>query len=189
MPIITVYLIEGYDSSLRSKLASQLSDTARAVTGADADGVSVVINEVAADNYMRGGQHRQPGSPPPAAKDLVQDYLSAMENRDLDHARSFLSPEFTMTFPGNHQFRELEQLIAWAKNRYQSVNKTYQQFDESVGSDGTVVYCFGTLQGAWPDGSTFSDIRFIDRFLVVDGKLRDQKVWNDLGETVLNAGN
>jgi len=187
MPIITVTLIEGYDSSLRSRLASRLSDTARAVTGAVADGVSVVIHEVAADNYLRGGLSRQPGSPPAPAKDLVQDYLTAMENRDLDRARSFLSPEFTMTFPGNHQFHDLDQLIEWAKKRYQSVSKTYLQFDESIGSDGTVVYCFGTLQGTWLDGSTFSGIRFIDRFLACDGKLQDQEVWNDLGESLFKG--
>jgi hypothetical protein len=44
------------------------------------------------------------------------------------------------------------------------------------------VYCHGTLQGQWPDGSAFEGIRFIDRFLVQAGRLVRQDVWNDLAE-------
>jgi hypothetical protein len=40
--------------------------------------------------------------------------------------------------------------------------------------------------GELPDGTPYSGIRFIDRFTVRDGKLVDQNVWNDMGET-LNA--
>ena len=45
-----------------------------------------------------------------------------------------------------------------------------------------MVYCHGTLQGRWLDGSAFSGIRFIDRFLVQGGLLARQDVWNDLAE-------
>jgi hypothetical protein len=40
----------------------------------------------------------------------------------------------------------------------------------------------GVLHGQWPDGAEFDGIRFIDRFLVVDGLLARQEVWNDLAE-------
>jgi hypothetical protein len=40
--------------------------------------------------------------------------------------------------------------------------------------------CHGTLSGEWPDGSAFSDIRFLDRFELRSGKLTRQQVWNDL---------
>ena len=49
-------------------------------------------------------------------------------------------------------------------------------------ADGTVVHVQGTLHGQWPDGTDFDGIRFIDRFLVVDGRLARQEVWNDLAE-------
>jgi hypothetical protein len=45
-----------------------------------------------------------------------------------------------------------------------------------------VVYCSGTLEGVWLDGSAFSGIRFIDRFEVAGGRIVRQDVWNDLGE-------
>ena len=74
----------------------------------------------------------------------------------------------------------MEELVAWAKDRYRFVEKTFDGFDEN--GDGVIVYCYGTLNGEWPDGGLFSGIRFIDRFTLSDGKLCDHHVWNDLGE-------
>jgi len=85
------------------------------------------------------------------------------------------------------EMRDLDELIGWAKDRYTSVGKTYERFDVAPGEDGVAVYCYGMLAGEWLDGSKFSDIRFIDRFTVRDGKLVDQRVWNDVGETMLKA--
>jgi hypothetical protein len=62
------------------------------------------------------------------------------------------------------------------------VSKTQIKYDESWQGDTTVVYCRGMLNGVWLDGSEFKDIRFIDRFEVVKGKLQRQDVWNDLSE-------
>ena len=113
---------------------------------------------------------------------LVKDYLAAMEARDLALAKTFLAPGFVMLFPGGLVFTQLEELVARSKPRYRFVKKTYERFDEAAAADGSVVYCFGTLYGEWPDGKAFSGIRFIDRFTVRDGRLIDQKVWNDLAE-------
>ena len=117
----------------------------------------------------------------------IRAFLDAMENRDLIAAESFLAPGFVMEFPGGGKMHSLEELIAWAKPRYRSVGKRYERFDVSDaggggGEVGAVVYCFGTLEGVWNDGTSFSGIRFIDRFSIADGNITDQKVWNDLGE-------
>jgi phenylpyruvate tautomerase PptA (4-oxalocrotonate tautomerase family)/ketosteroid isomerase-like protein len=182
MPVITVTLIEGYDETVRRDLSHRLTDAAVAAIGAPLDGVTVVINEVAASNYMRGRQHRTPGTPPPSASQVVQDYLSAMERRDLAAATGLLAEGFTMTFPGKAVFRRPEELVEWAKARYRAVAKIYERFDEATDKDGAVVYCFGTLHGEWPDGKPFEGIRFIDRFKVSRGRIVDQMVWNDLAE-------
>lgn len=113
---------------------------------------------------------------------IVRDYLSAMEARDLETAQGFLGENFTMTFPGGAIFSRPDQLVDWAKSRYRSVGKSYSGFDEIAGPDGAIVYCYGTLYGVWLDDSDFSNIRFIDRFTVREGKLTDQQVWNDMGE-------
>ncbi|MCM0020541.1 MAG: nuclear transport factor 2 family protein [Tagaea sp.] len=115
---------------------------------------------------------------------LVKNFLDTMAARDLPAARALLAPGFAMTFPGGARFATLEELVAWAKPRYRWVKKKYERFDESRAAEGeTIVYCYGTLYGEWPDGAAFEGIRFIDRFAIRDGKLADQQVWNDLAES------
>ncbi len=122
-----------------------------------------------------------------SATQLVRQYLDAMQARDLPRARTLLGPGFRMTFPGAVQLDSLEALIEWSKPRYQFVSKSYEGFDEICTPDGSptserIVYCFGTLSGRWNNGQDFSGIRFIDRFVVLDGLLADQRVWNDMAE-------
>ena len=113
-------------------------------------------------------------------QDIVRRYLEAMEQRDLAKAKSFLAPGFHMTFPGDQQFTTLEQLVERSRKRYRSARKRYEHFD----AVGDKVYCYGTLFGELLDGTEYSGIRFIDRFTVKDGKLVDQKVWNDMAEVL-----
>jgi hypothetical protein len=77
---------------------------------------------------------------------------------------------------------KLEELLQWASSRYARVSKVYEQFDQCWRGDSVVVYCFGYLQGQWLDGSEIRNVRFIDRFEVVNGKICRQDVWNDLAE-------
>lgn len=119
----------------------------------------------------------------PTPEDTVRMFLGAMEERDLAAAESYLAPGFVMEFPGGGKMHTLTELVAWARPRYRSVSKQYERFDVSdVGDAEAVVYCFGTLEGVWNDGTSFSGIRFIDRFTLKDGQIMDQKVWNDIGE-------
>lgn len=183
MPVVRTTLIEGYDDETRQRLAQRLTDAVRATIAAPLDGITVVLEEVKPTSYMRGGQSRTPGKPALSGAALVREFLAAMEARDLDRARGFLADSFTMTFPGGARFTRLEDLVEWGRARYRFVRKTYDTFDEAFDANGAVVYCFGTLAGEWPDGTPFEGIRFIDRFSIADGKLADQKVWNDLAET------
>lgn len=126
----------------------------------------------------------QPSSSSPVTSDIVLAFLTAMEARDLKTASSFLGEGFKMTFPGNVHFSTLQELVAWGSKRYRFVKKTYDGFDEMQQDGHAVIYCYGTLNGEWPDGLPFADVRFIDRFEVKDGLLQDQRVWNDLAESV-----
>lgn len=126
-----------------------------------------------------------PDARSPAAIDLVSRYLAAMEARDLATARALLAPEFVMAFPGGVRLRALEELLAWAAPRYRHVRKIYERTDAATSADGIAVTCFGTLEGTWLDGTAFAGVRFCDWFLVRDGRLLRQEVWNDMGETRL----
>lgn len=183
MPVIRVVLIEGYDDEVRGRLLEGYSAVTRTVLEAVPEGITAFIEEVKPGSYRRGNKPKQPKAPPPAPEQLVRGFLAAMEQRDLDAARVFLADDFAMIFPGGARFSRLEELIDWAKSRYRRIAKTYDGFDTVPGMDRAVVYCHGTLSGEWPDGQSFSGIRFIDRFAVAGGRLLDQQVWNDLGES------
>ena len=62
MPVVTVTLMEGYDEQTRLELCTRLTDAVTDTIAAPLDGVTVVINEVPAANYMRGRQQRIPGA-------------------------------------------------------------------------------------------------------------------------------
>ncbi|ASJ73937.1 nuclear transport factor 2 family protein [Granulosicoccus antarcticus] len=119
-----------------------------------------------------------------AAESLVRDYLQAMEQRDLEKAQTFLANGFVMTFPGTGEMTSLSTLVDWSRSRYRYVRKTLAAVNIAHEPDGFVVFVHGSLSGEWPDGNTFSDIRFIDRFEVRNNRLERQDVWNDLANAL-----
>ena len=68
MPLVTVTLMEGYDEKTRSELCTRLTDAVTSTIAAPLDGVTVVINEVPAANYMRGRRQRIPGAAQPESQ-------------------------------------------------------------------------------------------------------------------------
>ena len=182
MPLVECVLIKGYNNTTRKILAERITDAACSAIGASPEFVTVTISEVDSDNYMRGRTQRTPSVAPMQPDDIVRAFLTAMEERDLGEAQSWLADGFTMTFPGGNEFTQLSKLVDWAKSHYQNVSKTFDGFEVSFHGLDATVYCRGTLYGVWCDGSAFNGIRFIDRFTITDGKITSQQVWNDLAE-------
>lgn len=182
MPMIECTLIKGYDKPTRQLLAERVTDAACATIGAHPDLVIVTVKEVDGENYMRGRINRNPAPAPTHPEGIVKSFLAAMERRDMDEATSYLSDAFEMTFPGGKRFQKPEELVEWSKERYQSVSKVFDGFDTALKGQEAIVTCFGRLQGIWPDGTAFSDIRFMDRFTIIGEKITSQMVWNDLAE-------
>ena len=181
MPVISVTLLPGYPQDAQHRLVQRLAHTAKSVIDASDAGTTVFVQEVSA--YRRDGNVFSSGGPVlPEASQLVAQFLECMAARNFEAAQAFLAPSFEMVFPGGETMHQLTELLSWAAPRYQKVGKTKMHFDESWQSDKTVVYCRGMLNGVWLDGTEFKDIRFIDRFEVVKGKLQRQDVWNDLAE-------
>jgi hypothetical protein len=113
---------------------------------------------------------------------FANDYLSAMEARDLDAAARYLEEQVTLTFPGGATFHGLAEIVNNSGSRYARVGKLIENWDAFESGDCWVVYCRGVLHGAWHDGQAFSGIRFIDRFEIGGDGIRRQDVWNDSGE-------
>ncbi len=181
MPVVSVTLLPGYAAETQHRMVNRLAQAVRSVIDTPEAGTTVFVNEVS--TYRRDGKVFSEGrAAHPVASDVVRDFLQAMQSRDLDRAQSFLSPDFRMCFPGGVVMHTLDELTAWAAQRYSHIGKHYEQFEESWQGDVTVVFCHGSLQGTWLDGESFEGIRFIDRMEVRGGQITRQDVWNDLAE-------
>ena len=181
MPITQITLLPGYPAEVRERLVERVSAAVRATIASPEAGITTYVHE--AVTYRRDGRVFTEGRAAlPVASELVRAFLQAMEARDLERARGFLAPGFEMLFPGGVRPASLEALVQRSALRYRRVGKRIERIDECFAADGTVVYVHGVLHGQWPDGAEFDGIRFIDRFLVVDGLRARQEVWNDLAE-------
>ena len=116
------------------------------------------------------------------AVETVTRYLRLVEARDLDAATPYLAPEVVITYPGGRIYRDLRAQFTSSSGRFRSICKAFEQFDVITEAGGIVIYVFGTLQGEDIQGGHFSDVRFIDRFVLREGLIVDHRVWNDLAE-------
>jgi len=118
------------------------------------------------------------------SEETVKKFLSALEDRNLEMAMSFLSTKFIMIFPGGIEMRTIDELLEWSKKRYSFVKKTYDTIDCLESENQNIIYCMGSLNGERNDGTPIRNVRFIDRFMIIDGKIEKLFVWNDLAESM-----
>lgn len=188
MPVIEVHLLEGYQPDDRRRLSESLTDAVRLVVPAPAEAVTIMLHEMPSDNYYRGRVTRTPAAALPDPCQVVEAFLSHLGERDLVGAQAHLANNVVMQFPNAPPMHTLDEIIEWSKPRYRSIAKQIQGTEafQSAG-DETVVFCRGTLSGEWPDGSSFDNVRFVDRFELINGKIIRQDVWNDLAEARTSA--
>ena len=117
-----------------------------------------------------------------AAVEVVRAFLEALQARDVAAAQRHLAPDARIVVPGGRVVGSVREIVANSSARYRAIGKDIERFDVVASADRVVVYCLGTLQGAWPDGTAFHGIRFVDRFELRDGRIVLQEVWNDAAE-------
>jgi len=110
----------------------------------------------------------------------VWDFLTLLAEDRYVEANQLREAGSPMLFPGGVVLTDCQQMPARAATLYRRVEKVFERFDEAATPEGTIVYNFGTLRGQWLDGTPFEGVRYLDRFVVRDGRIVDQKVWNDL---------
>lgn len=114
---------------------------------------------------------------------LVENYLGLCEARELEAASALLAADATIVFPGGTRYRSLDEMVADAATRYHAVRKRRQIPLVATCEDGSaLVLSRGTLEGEAFDGRPFSGIRYVDVFLVRDGRIHEQHVFNDLAD-------
>jgi ketosteroid isomerase-like protein len=117
--------------------------------------------------------------------EIVRAYLEASMAPDPDRAATYMLPGTKITFTGGRVFDHPRGPTGFNAGRYRWVKKRMDRFDVCPGEDETVVYSVGTLYGEWPDGTPFEGNRYVDRFVVREGKIVAMDVWNDSAERIL----
>jgi hypothetical protein len=115
-------------------------------------------------------------------QEIIREYLNATGERRMSDAASYLADGAVLVFPQG-RFNDLSAMASAMSGRYQTIAKTYDTWDVMEGTHETVVVTTGTLSGVNAHGIGFSDIRFCDRFVVGEGRIQEQYVWNDLAES------
>jgi len=120
------------------------------------------------------------------AQDLVRRYLDLMAERRLDEARKCLADKVEIVFPGEFRTGELDDIVDYGRARYTSVKKHYRDAEAYAMADGAVrVIQQGTLHGFTLKGARYDGIRYVDLFIVRDGRIERQDVYNDVAESGL----
>lgn len=118
---------------------------------------------------------------------MIDKFLQLNEDRKIDEVQAMMSPDCVIEFPGGKRFKSIADMVENAKGRYNWVKKHRDRYFVGVNGNQTTVTSLGTLYGENLDGVAFDGIRYVDVFIIENGLIIEQRVWNDFGETgVLN---
>ncbi len=130
-----------------------------------------------------------PTPAPPVGKEGVALGRRAVSARrrlpDPEAAAGFMVADVAITFTGGRKFQHPREATEFNARRYKWVKKKMERTDVAPGDSETVVYNTGTLYGEWPDGTPFEGNRYVDCFVVRNGKIVQMDVWNDSAERIL----
>jgi hypothetical protein len=116
---------------------------------------------------------------------IVEKFLAASMVPDPVAAARYVSADLKLTFTGGRKMSHPRESAAFNARRYKWVRKKMERSDVVEGVRETIVYNLGTLYGEWPDGTAFEGNRYVDRFVVRDGKIVQMDVRNDSAEWLL----
>jgi hypothetical protein len=116
---------------------------------------------------------------------IVERFLIASMVPDPETAARYIADDLAITFTGGRKYSHPRETAAFNAGRYKWVKKKMERTDVVPGRGETIVYNLGTLYGEWPDGTSFEGNRYVDRFVVRNGKIVQMDVWNDSAERIL----
>ena len=127
-------------------------------------------------------------NPVTAAKEIVEAYLERSMVPDPIGAAAYVADDFEVIFTGGRQFTGPADTTAFNAKRYKWVKKRFLRTDAAYDAETGSVYVYNTgfLYGEWPDGTPFETNRYMDMFVVRDGKITSTNVWNDSAEILLH---
>lgn len=122
-----------------------------------------------------------------SAVELIDRFLILIMIPDVLGARSLVSENLKIVFTGGVAMRDPSECAAYNTKRYLWVKKKIERYEvvEGASEELAIVYSLGMLYGAWPDNQPFEANRYVDRYVIQDGKITEMHVWNDSAERIL----
>lgn len=117
-----------------------------------------------------------------AAHALIQRFIAAVNARDAAVAQATLQPGAQLVFPGPTVFEKVSDFLQWTAPRYRSATYTYTELDVLQAHGVTLVYAQGFVDGEFPDGEPFRNVRYIDRFVLESNLIARKEVWTDMAD-------
>jgi hypothetical protein len=114
---------------------------------------------------------------------IVDKFLQLGEDRKIDEMESMMAPDSKIEFPGGKCFSTQAEMVESAKGRYSWVRKHRDRYFVGEDGDQTTVTSIGTLYGENLAGVAFEGIRYVDVFVIKNGLITEQMVWNDFCES------
>lgn len=113
---------------------------------------------------------------------MIDKFLQLNEDRKLEEAQAMMAKGCKIEFPGARRFENLAEMVANAKGRYNWVRKHRERYFVGVNGSQTTVTSLGTLYGENLSGKAFEGVRYVDVFIIENGLIVEQMVWNDFAE-------
>ena len=114
----------------------------------------------------------------------VQKVILGAMAGDRAMVQTYMAPNVELTFVGR-KLAAADEIGKFNSTRYKWVKKSIDRWDVGYSGNEIMVYSLGTLYGEWTDGTPFKGNRYIDRFIIVDGKITKMDVWNDSAEILM----
>lgn len=186
MPIIEVHLFKGHPAQVRTRLINAMTDAFRMVIQAPPASITVLLHELEQENFMRGGAMRRRVVALREPISVLQDYIKAMESRDLDLAQKHLTDDCQIFMPGGEVFTS--PAIIWFQARVRKMDFKIIGSGTSAGEQGPTVLIRMAMSGQWLDGTPFADVRMAAKFEFHGNQIRQIDMWTDLAEHALARG-
>ena len=116
--------------------------------------------------------------------DRIQTVILKAMAGDKEIVARHFAPNAELLFVGR-KLGGADEIGKFNATRYKWVKKSIDQWDVTTHGNEMVVTSVGTLYGEWPDGTEFKGNRYLDRFVLVDGKITRMDVWNDSAEILM----
>lgn len=112
---------------------------------------------------------------------VVDEYLKTSESDGIHAASHLLADDVLIIWPGGRSTTTRAAALEPGVTRYRTLQKNLDHYAAAwISPDVVQVTSRGRLYGETKAGTVFSDIRYVDVFLVRNNLIHEQHVWSDV---------